>query len=168
MLTYHPAFDRYHCVYRILLLTTRIKTEVTEVDRIRIWDFYFVFPLQAKNISFPQELSLFKRRYDFTDNPYEEIVDAQRIFSRMKPYQLEAINYLAAYGFIESESLTNGIIKRTRTPIPHELLVHMNQLDEQQHYVISLIQSPLNELPLTGDKGLKFRTKLLDFRYDAN
>lgn len=168
MFTYHPAFDRYHCVYRILLLTTRIKTEVTEVDRIRIWDFYFVFPQQVKNISFPQELSVLKRRNGFTPNPYEEIVDSQRIFSRMKPFQLEAMSYLAAYGFIESESLTSGLIKRTHKPIPHELLVHMNRLDEQQHYVINLIQSPLNELPLGGDKGLKYRTKLLDFRYDAN
>ena len=168
MLTYHPAFDTYHCVYRTLLLTTKLTTSSIEVERMRIWDFYFVFPQEIKNISFPQELLLLKRTFRFAPNPYEGIVDPHRIFERMKPFQLAALNYLAAYGFIESEELTKHFIKRTDKPIPQELLAHMNQLDEPQKYVIDLVQSPLNNLSLYGDRGLKYRTKVLDFKYDPN
>ena len=167
MLTYHPAFDSYHCAYRILLLTTKTKLDVIEVERMRIWDFYFVFPHQVKNISFPQDLWSLKRNLNFSPNPYEDIVDPQRIFERMKPFQMAALKYLVAHGLIESEQLGNDLIKRTSKPIPRELLGHMNRLDAQQEAVISLMQSPLNDLKLYGERGLKYRTKILDFKYDA-
>lgn len=168
MLTYHPAFDSYHGAYRILLLTTKINLDVIEVERMRIWDFYFVFPHQAKNISFPVDLWSLKKDFNFTPNPYEDIVDAQRIFERMKPFQMAALKYLVAHGLIESEQLSNDFIKRTDKPIPRELLERMSRLDTQQEAIISLAQSPLNDLSLYGAKGLKYRTKILDFKYDAD
>jgi hypothetical protein len=168
MLTYHPAFDSYHCAYRILLLTTKISSDVIEVERLRIWDFYFVFPHQARNISFPIDLGLFRKTFNFKPNPYEDILDAQRIFERMKPFQVAALKYLAAYGLIDSEQLSDNLIKRTTKPIPRVLLEHMNRLDSQQEAIISLMQSPLNDLSLYGEKGLKYRTKILDYKYDAD
>lgn len=168
MLTYHPAFDSYHCAYRILLLTTKINLDVIEVERMRIWDFYFVFPHQAKNISFPLDLWSLKKIFNFNPNPYEDIADAQRIFERMKPFQTAALKYLVAHGLIESEQLSDDLIKRTSKPVPPGLVERMSRLDNQQKAIIGLMQSPLNDLSLYGEKGLKYRTKILDFKYDAD
>jgi len=166
-LTYHPAFDSYHCAYRILLLIKQVKMSKVEVDRMRIWDFYFVFPQEVKHITIPRDLWSFKKVFENNTNPYENLANPQRIFDRMKPFQLAAFNYLAAYGFIESKQLAKGIIERTDKTIPEELLVKMNKLSDQQNHVIGLISSPLNDISLYGAGGLKDRTKLLDFKYDA-
>jgi hypothetical protein len=45
MIIYNQAFDLYHAVYRMLQLLTHFnKKEYVEVDRLRIWDFYVLFP----------------------------------------------------------------------------------------------------------------------------
>lgn len=166
MLTYHPAFDIYHCAYRTLLLLTKTQTVAIEAERIRIWDFYYVFPQESLNISFPRTLWSLKKSSLSDPNTYEKLTDPQRIFERMKPFQLAALNYLAAYGFIESDALSQQRVKRTSKLIPQDLLANMERIDSQQEYIISLISSPLNNIPLYGEKGFKDRTKLLDFRYD--
>jgi hypothetical protein len=167
MLTYHPAFDIYHGAFRILLLADKMPMEVIEVDRMRIWDFYFVFPNQLKNVSFPKDLWTLKSGIKKEENPYEDLRNSEVIFERMKPFQLSALRYLAGYGFIDPEALSDNKIKRTTKKIPKKLLNRMAEFDSQQEYVIKLISSPFNELPLYGDKGLKARTKLIDFKYDA-
>ncbi len=168
MLIYHPAFDIYNAAYRILLLTTRMKTETVEIERMRIWDFYLVFPGEAKHISFPSDLIALKKIFKHVPNPYEDLIDSKRIFERMKPFQLAAIRYLASYDLIDTKELSNNYIKRTSKAIPEELGKQMQNLTIQQDNIIKLVTSPLNDLPLYGGSGFKFRTKLLDFRYDAN
>ena len=165
MLTYHPAFDFYHCAYRSLLLLTKTSRNAVEVDRMRIWDFYFVFPTAVKEVVMPRDLWSFK---DIPDdaNPYEEIVDPQRIFTRMQPYQASAFRYLAAYGLIDSDKLSENEIKRTAKRIPVALLTNMRELDQQQEHIVKLISGPFSGFNLYGPGGLKARTKLLDFRYD--
>lgn len=167
MLTYHPAFDSYHCAFRILLLTSKGNLINTEAERIRIWDFYLVFPYEAKRITFPKELQIFRNVFNKKVNTYEELVDSQRIFERMKPYQMNALNYLAAYGFIDSKMLIQNRVVRTDKSIPSQLSDRMDNLNVMQRNVINIIQSPLNDLELYGSGGLKFRTKLLDYKYDA-
>lgn len=166
MLTYHPAFDSYHCAYRTLLIATKMSRDVIEVERMRIWDFYFVFPKEASKMSMPKDLWSLKRT-SIAPNAYEEITDPQRIFERMKPFQMAAYGYLAAFGFVEAEDLLGNNIVRTKKPVPGDLLSLMGRVDEARQYVLGLISSPLNDLQLRGDKGLKFRTRLLDFKYDA-
>jgi hypothetical protein len=167
MLIYHPAFDPYHAAFRILLLSTRMGMDEIETERMRVWDFYFTFPGEAKHISFPGDLIALKKVFKDTPNEYEDLVDAKRIFERMKPFQYSAMRYLAAHGLIESKELSKDKIKRTEKTIPNELVEKMNSLTVQQENIIKLVTSPFNNLPLYGNNGFKFRTKLLEFKYDA-
>jgi hypothetical protein len=167
MLTYHPAFDIYHATFRFLLLTNNLRGKSIEIERLRIWDFYFVFPEEFKNVSFPRELSVFKKTFKPIDNPYDKLVDAQRVFEKMRPIQLSAIKYLAAYGFFDSEKISDGEVKRTDKVTPKELLSNMEIVDERQKYVIGLMSSPYNEIDLYGKDGFKHRTKLIDYKYDV-
>jgi hypothetical protein len=132
---------------------------------MRIWDFYFVFPREAKNITMPRDLFSLKSTLG-EPNPYEELVDAQRVFDRMRPFQLAAYKHLAAHGLIDSTELANNSITAGAKPIPNELLLTMKSLDSLQESVINIITGPLSTLPLNGPSGIKARTRLLDFKYD--
>ena len=98
MLTYHPAFDLYNCIFRMLQLLVNMKNDEVELDRLRIWDFYLTFPMEARKIKFPKDLvklkeTIFKNK---NSNPYEELVDSKRMMNRMKPYQITALKCLAS------------------------------------------------------------------------
>ena len=166
MLIYHPAFDIYNCVFRILQLLSHMKQEEVEVDRLRIWDFYLTFPNEARNISYPATLSelksIFKKK---VPNPYEDLIDAKRIIERMKSYQLSALKCIASYGLIDSTLLAKNLVRRTNKEIPFELSNKLNDLTIEKQNVIKLIVG-FWELPLYGKYGLKDRTGLIEFKYD--
>jgi len=166
MLVYHPAFDLYSCVFRIFQLLTFLKQKELEVDRLRILDFYLAFPSEISKIKFPQDLlalkTLFKKR---SPNVYEELIDEKRIFDRMKAYQLSALKCIASYGFIDNDSLNKGIVRKTDKVIPEEILTKVNELSVEKENTIKFIVG-FQDLPLYGSFGVKYRTGLLDFKYD--
>jgi hypothetical protein len=164
-LIYHQAFDSYHCIYRALQILRRTRRTFLEVDRLRIWDFFLVFPAETRKISFPSNLSLFKRS-DILPNSYEDVIDPKLIFERMKSFQLTAYRSLVAFGLIDSAEFLKHRIVRGEREIPARLSARLEKISEYEEYVLSLVSSPLDELPLYGEKGLKDRTKLLDYRYD--
>jgi hypothetical protein len=167
MLIYHPAFDIYNGVFRMLRLIQNMKKDTIEFDRIRVWDFYLVFPNETKNITFPTELSELKTIFKDKPNPYEDLIDAKRIFERMKPYQSAALKCLASYGFIDSKELSKNLVKRTDKVIPLELKEEINKMDIKEENLIKLVKSPINDLPLLGKSGFKDRTRLIDNKYDT-
>lgn len=167
MLVYHPAFDLYNCVFRMLQLIVHMKHDEVELDRLRIWDFYLTFPREAKTITFPRDLADLKKVFkNPTPNSYEDLVDPKKIFERMKSYQNDALRCIASYGFIENEELANKIIKKTNKEIPAELLIALKTLSHERENVIKLVTG-FWDLPLYGGQGLKSRTGLLDFKYDT-
>jgi len=166
MLVYHPAFDIYNCVFRMLQLLNYMKQSEVELDRLRIWDFYLTFPNEARNISYPNTLTELKRIFKKKpENPYEDLIDSKRIIERMKPYQMSALKCIASYGLIDSALFSKNIIKRTEKAIPKELLDKFNELSDEKANILKLVVG-FNELPLYGKAGLKFRTGLIEFRYD--
>lgn len=93
MLVYHPAFDIYNCAFRMLQLLSNMEETEIELDKLRIWDFYLTFPNEARQITFPRDLSELKKIFkNKPDNPYEDLIDPRRIAERMKAYQLSALN----------------------------------------------------------------------------
>lgn len=166
MLIYHPAFDIYNCVFRMLLIMTKMKQEEVELDRLRIWDFYLTFPNEARNISYPDTLfelkSILPKQMS---NPYEDLIDSRRIIERMKSFQVSALKCIASYGLIDNKLLAKNIVKRTTKEIPQELSAKFNKLTSEKENIINLILG-FGEFPLYGKSGLKDRTGLIEFKYD--
>jgi hypothetical protein len=167
MLIYHPAFDLYHTIYRLLLLVRNVKGDSIEIDKLRVWDFYFLFPLEVpKNVTFPNELRDLRRIFNYPANPYENITDSKRTLEKMKGYQLAALKCLASYGYIDHEQLEKKIVLKTNKQLPDNLIKAFENLSEKERNVIKLLTSPFNDMGLYGNNGFKFRTGLLDFKYD--
>lgn len=167
MLVYHPAFDLYNCIFRMLCLLSFTKEDEIHFDKLRIWDFYLAFPGQVRDITFPSNLRNLKESiFKFKENPYEHLSDPKRVFERMKTYQLSAAKCLASYGFIDSKSLLKNKVVKKPKEIPKELVEKINNLPAEKSNIIKLVISEFVDLPLYGSKGLKARTGLIDFKYD--
>ena len=52
MITYSPAFDLYHTIFRMAHILERLDdNECFEIDKVRIWDFYLLFPSKLYDLS---------------------------------------------------------------------------------------------------------------------
>ena len=169
MIVYNQAFDIYHTIFRIGTILRYYKGESVDIERLRIWDFYLAYPREISHIRFgtsPEDRDI-KKIFPKKDNPYEKLHNPIKFFSRMKPYQLNAIKTLASYGVINKDYLITNKINF----IEKEML---NQFTDKNFYftnrelnIVKIMTSYFNQMPLYGDKGLKSRTNLLEYRYDA-
>ncbi|WP_291152286.1 ABC-three component system middle component 5 [Flavobacterium sp. UBA7680] len=167
MLVYHSAFDMYHCIYRLIQLLSNLKEEYVELERLRIWDYYLAFPNEMAKIRYEKGnkdiQNLFPKKY----NPYEAVIDNRIIFEKMKPYQMTAIKTLASYGLIKKDYLTENRITKIDKILFDNLLKNYEPLSDREDNIIRIMTSYFYQMPLYGEKGLKDRTNLLEYRYDA-
>ena len=56
MIVYQKAFDLYHTVYRMMKLLAHYKNDgLIEIDRLRIWDYYLLYPNKMDKIRLKRE-----------------------------------------------------------------------------------------------------------------
>src|ERR1700744_6534978 len=135
MIIYNQAFDYYHAIYRLIRLLTHFKHEkYVEVDRLRIWDFYLLFPEQVHSISLKKDdqdiRELRKRFVKPKNNPYNQVFDNKKVFEKLRPYQLTALQCMASYGIINKDLLSENRV----SIIAEDLLSEYNQRFEELTY----------------------------------
>jgi len=172
MIVYHQAFDLYHSVYRILQILTHFeRSEYVEIDRLRIWDFYLLFPDKMSTIKLKKDeadiKALIKNYISSKENPYENIIDNRKMFEKIKPYQFTAIKCLASYGIINKEFLSENRVTIISKTILENHVAKFEPLSAKERNVIGLLTSHFYQISMYGPMGLKDRTKLLESRYDA-
>lgn len=166
MLIYHPAFDAYHCVFRMLALIEALPE--ADVDLLRICDFYLVFPSALKLIKLPANLSHGKRIGKESSNVYRDPISPKLVFRDMAEIQLSALRSIAASGLIGREDFERGIAKRSvSVDIPVQLADKISKFSDGLSAIFQFLVNDLSALPLRGIDGLKHRTDLLEYRYDA-
>src|SRR6218665_3061037 len=102
MIVYNQAFDLYHTIFRLIHFLNKFENQtVLEIERVRIWDFYLLFPSKIHEIRLKQSESDIKKiRKEFikdSNNPYEKITENRKVFEKIKPYQQAALNCIASY-----------------------------------------------------------------------
>lgn len=172
MIVYNQAFDLYHTIFRILHFLNKFENGAKiEIERIRIWDFYLLFPSKIHEIRLKQtESDIRKLRKEFikgSNNPYEKIYENRKVFEKIKPYQLAAINCIASYGIIDKSSINQQRVKILNKEILTEFVNNFDELTPKEKNVIALMTSHFNQISLFGTDGLKNRTSLMESRYDA-
>lgn len=172
MIVYHPAFDLYHSVYRMLQILTHFdKNDYVEIERLRIWDFYLLFPDKISSIKLKQTekdiKELIKTYIKKSDNPYELLLDNRKVFEKIKPYQLGALKCLASYGIIDKNYLSTNKVTIISKEILSNYSSKFEALSPKESNTISLLTSHFYLMSLYGESGLKSRTQLLESKYDA-
>jgi hypothetical protein len=164
VLIYHPAYDAYHCIFRLLTLMEVAKD--VEVAKARILDFFLTFPAEVRNIRLAPALAGKKKQAKSQINIYRGPISINQVFRDMEQIQMAAIQALAASNIINPEKLALGFIERTTTAIPPDMLHLVVEKNQTDNPVIQFILKELSAFPLLGVDGLKHRTGLMEYRYD--
>ena len=172
MIVYNQAFDLYHTIFRFLQFLNRFDNgSIIEIEKLRIWDFYLLFPNRIHHIRLKQtESDIRKLRKEFikdSNNPYEKIPEDRKVFEKIKPYQLAALNCIASYGIIDKSLLNQQRIAIVNKEILGQFVNNFEELSAKEKNIISLMTSHFNQISLFGSDGLKNRTNLMESRYDA-
>jgi hypothetical protein len=164
VLIYHPAFDAYHCIFRMLAITSEHR--VLEFAKLRIIDFFLCFPAEVANVQLPQEHVEVKKLARTAQNSYRGPISAVRTFRDLEPIQAAAARLLALTGVFSTVELEDGRIVRTGQALPEDLQRISSGVTAFSTPLEKFILLQMTNIPLTGLGGLKQRTGLMEYRYD--
>lgn len=172
MIVYNQAFDYYHAIYRMIKLLANYKLDnFIEVDRLRIWDYYLLFPQEIHSIRLKREekdiRAILKQFIKAKNNPYNLVFDNKKVFEKLRPYQLTALNSLASYGIIDIELLKQNRIEILSKDLLMEYSHKFSDSTPSEKNVIAIMTSHFAILSMFGADGLKNRTQLMESKYDS-
>lgn len=164
MLIYHPLYDAYHCVFRLLLIIERLGN--TALDTARLLDFYLLFPARVAKIRLPSELSYGRSIASRRFNPYHDIPNQQSAFRELMIIQDAALHCIVGAGLIDKAQFDAGFLTRTKQPLPSELKYRLKKFEDEKPDILRFIFEELSQIKIFGEDGLKHRTGLMEYRYD--
>lgn len=167
MLTYHPIHDPSHCTFRLLCLMSDIKQDEVSWDFLKILDFYVLFPHLIASMKFSKEILEFRPMLKQVPQPYESLPSPARLMFELGEIQEQTIKSMIAKGIAEKDSFVSGKIKIRFAVLPkmiRELIAAENFRQEDWYQFLT---ETLVQLPLKGPNGIKDRTGLMEYRYDA-
>lgn len=173
MILYNNAFDLYHTIFRMLHLLSKIeKRKKIEVDKIRIWDYYLLFPNEIFKIKTKKNESDFRKILKSLtvskNNPYQQIFDERKTLEKIKPYQLSALNCLASYNIIDKDIfLKENQIKINSQELLEAYAKSVGDLSSREKNIITIVTSNFYDISLFGKNGLKDRSNLIESKYDG-
>lgn len=164
MLIYHPAYDAYHCVYRLIAITDVLRE--IEFAKLRILDFYLCFPSEIVNIELPQAHQKIRRLAKNAKNKFRGPISKDRTFRDLESIHHSAVKLLAASGVFNADNLESGTVSRTDWKAPDDFRHNDRFVASATQELAEYVVNQLSTLPLRGPNGLKQRTGLMEFRYD--
>ena len=139
-----------------------------ELEKAQILDFYLAFPSALAGVRWPRELRVSRKELKGLATPYRDPMSARATFRSMREVQSAACSCLVASKLIEARALELGVLRRTESPITEELELLSSSFVAREQRVVDLVFGCLGKIPLLGHEGLKARTDLLEYRYDAH
>jgi len=147
----------------MILLISHLPVEEYELKKIQILDFYFLFPGLLKNIRLPKELSLYRSYINSINYQYSDISDPKQVITHIG-YQINNVaRYMAAYELIDVKKIEKEKILKIN---PEKYSPFIQKLEGYDKDLLNFIVTVLSRIPLKGEKGLKARTNLFEYRYD--
>ncbi len=166
-LSYHPAFDAFHAIFRFLRVKFRQDISDIDFEKIRILDYYLLFPWRASAVRLAQkdlEVRRIAKRLE-KQQDYATLPIGEALLERMRASQIAALQTMAQDGVIDPMHLRNGVVKFKAFSLPSELKERIDNKNKEEADKMAIIDA-LSAYPLLGTDGLKGRTSLLEHRYD--
>jgi hypothetical protein len=169
-LTFQPALDPFHAVFRLFRLRSIIEQYgPLQRDHVRILDFYLLFPFRIDGIRLTPSHRKYRSlavEYE-SKKPYGDQPEDRLVFSRMEPIQMCALGTLAAHGFFLLDRWELGEVATSAFSIPAPLMPRVAESNAGDSDLMTFLAVLASQYELLGVNGLKDRTKLLEYRYDA-
>ena len=145
--------------------------EKMELDKVRIWDFYVLFPSKVYDITIRRsedEMRKVRAAYVKRDhNPYEYKGDNRKLFEWIKPVQVSALGCLVSCGILSKEEFETGNVLVVNSDKLKTFVEKVGDVSVRENNILSFLSFLFGDMPLTGVYGMKYRTKLLESKYDA-
>jgi hypothetical protein len=164
MLIYHPAFDAYHCLVRFCTILEDSNT--VQFDRLRILDFCLCFPASVADFKLPRNLLSLRSHARQIDNPYRVPIGAKRVFADLEMIHRASLGCLAAAEIVEMAPHSESV-QRSSAPLPEDLMARCHRLRKEEVFFFEKFLPPALGMQISGDEGLKARSGLAEYRYDA-
>ncbi len=169
MISYQPAYDPYHASFRILRLVFVLRGCLPlPVEKIRILDFFLLFPFLLDGIRVrPQDRSIKNVARSYSNfKPFAELPEPRVLFGQMEVFQVTALESLEKKNWITivdfQVQLGGGVDNMSA-----ELRKRISDINSTDEKLMEAIQKLGCDYDLLGKDGLKHRTNLMEFRYDA-
>jgi hypothetical protein len=169
-LSFQPALDPFHSMFRVMRMRDVIAAAgELSVDHVRIMDFYLAFPFRIDGIRVLPAHKRFRRLAKVYEKskPYGEQPMDAALFARMSPIQTAAIESLASNGIFDASRLRASWVKPTERNLPEEILSRVAEINGADEELLEFIEVLATEYHVAGANGLKHRTGLMEYRYDA-
>lgn len=171
MITYNPAFDLYHSIFRMahILLKMDVQTPM-EIDRLRIWDFYMLYPVQLNHVSLKQdenEIREARKMLKLKETIFDYKGDIRKLFEWIKPFQLSALGCLVSCGILDKDEFEAGSVLVVNPDKLNAFVENAGDVSDHERNILKFLNFLFSDMPLTGVYGMKYRTKLLESKYDA-
>lgn len=163
MITYHPAYDVYHCSYRILNVLHSIENHEVSKETLKFIDFYYVYPHLLKIIpSLPRPLNFHKAKIDRIEDPFEITPSPKGLYFELAQIQESAITSLGYKSLIIQEDRK---VKLNSSQLPDQLVSKFKADEFNKSGIFDLLVNVLPKINLNGSNGLKAKSGLMEFRY---
>ena len=171
MITYNPAFDLYHSIYRMAHIIQKMdEGKSLEVDRVRIWDFYMLYPVQLNHVSLKQdesEIREARKLLKLKETSFDYKGDIRKLFEWIKPFQVSALGCLVSCGILNKEEFETGNVLVSNPEKLKAFVESAGELSVPESNILNFLSFFFGGMSLTGVYGMKYRTKLLESKYDA-
>lgn len=163
---YHPFKDSNHCSYRLLSILTSISHPLL-VEKLKIIDFYYLFPYFLKSIDpWPNDILTFKKFLKEVPDSYESLPNKAKLFFDVNQLQNQSMFYLASKGIISVDALHEGDVVLIKEKIPNEILIKIKEDSFNNSNVFKILTEALPVTKWSGSSGLKKRSGLMEYKYD--
>jgi len=137
-------------------------------EQLRIADFYLLFFFRLEHARLARKHRAIKTlARSSAGHRYERQPSDKLIFDRMANIQKAAADTLVAGGYFDVEEHAKGVLVATQQAIPDSLAARIDVVNMLEASHIEAIQSLVSDYEFLGPNGLKARTGLLEYRYDA-
>lgn len=163
MLIYNKLKDPYHTLLRLLKILDKYndKEEISH-ERLRIYDFLLANPYEIFNIRLQRSGKTYFKKFKNTFNIY----DKTTLFFNLESIQKTSIQYLIKNNIL-IKLQHDEIYKINKNKTFKELIALLTETNSISEKALGFIISNLNTIPLHREGGLKDRTGLLGYKYDA-
>lgn len=160
---WHPAFDAYHCSFRILRILRHTRKKRLPIELLYILDFYLLCPALLHNSSMTEdvraafrELHITRAKDDFVQYP-----SAKSLFRDIAIFQRTAVSDLVAKAIIDRDRFLSGEAQLRETIVPKELLDEIDAQNASDKEFMDFLVEKFGSIELFGARGLRALTGLV-------
>ena len=165
LLSYHPASDPFHAVFRIMRILLSTDEKEFEVDEIRILDFLTLFPQLIPHVRLPASMVSWRSRFKKLSNKYWYDGDRVLVFNQLISVQNSALTMMSGADWISQTKLTDGVVCVSEFGLQE--FEQMRRFFDEEPNIDQFINEIIEAVPFSGKNGLKDRTGLLSYKYDV-